>query len=95
MLKVRWLPKSYARISWWIYVKPVINHPELPGQGSRFSKIKDPRGRSQFYRSLTKRTEVQYLFPRDCIIDTEQHMLCKLVDDEVVPLEPTDQNFWL
>ena len=25
-LKVRWLPKSYARISWWIYEEPIINH---------------------------------------------------------------------
>jgi hypothetical protein len=95
LLKARWLPKSYARISWWIYVKPVINHPELPGGGTSFVKIKDRRGRKQFYRSLIKRSDVEHLFPRDCIIDTEQHMLCKLVDNEVVPLEPTNQTFWL
>jgi hypothetical protein len=94
-LRVRWLPKSYARISWWIYEEPVINHPGLPVDFAGFAPIKDPRGRKRFYRSLMQRRKPVALFPQDCIIDTEQHMLCKLEDGRVVPIQPIDRAFWL
>ena len=94
-LKARWLPKSYARISWWIYEKPIINHADLPTKSVSFTKIDDPKGRKQFYPSLmTVRTPAE-LYPQDCIIDAEQHMLCKLDDGRPVPFAPTDQSFWL
>jgi hypothetical protein len=97
LLKVRWLPKSYARISWWISEKPIINHAARPTSGgglkSSFIKIKDPRGRQEFYRSLVQPRQAS--FPQDCVIDTEQHMLCRFVDGELVSVEPIKQTFWL
>ena len=97
LLKVRWLPKSYARISWWIYEKPIINHAARPTSGgglkSSFIKIKDPRGRQEFYRSLVQPRQAS--FPQDCVIDTEQHMLCRFVDGELASVEPIKQTFWL
>jgi len=95
LLKVRWLPKSYARVSWWICEEPVINHEDLPTKSTTFVKINDPRGRKMFYASLTEQRQPVALFPEGCIIDTEQHMLCKLQDGKVVPIEPTDKTFWL
>lgn len=98
LLKVRWLPKSYARIPYWIYCKPVINHPDpyIPGQSSgSFSAIKDPKGRRAVYKSAMERRKPTLLFPRDCIIDTEKHMVCKLVEGQLVPIGPSAQNFWL
>lgn len=94
-LKVHWLPKSYTRISWWIFTKPIINHPDSPGESSDFMEIKDPKGRKDVYRSSMERRNPVGLFPRDWIIDTEQHMVCRFVDGQLVPIEPTTQNFWL
>lgn len=96
VIKVRWLPKSYARISYWIHTKPIINHPDpyLPGK-TNFINIKDPAGRKIIYRSRMERKLPVLLFPRDCIIDTEQHMVCKLVDGRPIPIESTNQEFWL
>jgi hypothetical protein len=94
-LKVRWLPKTYARISWWIYAKPIINHKDLPTKSSRFVKINDPGGRKPFYLSLMEPKNPVLLFPRDCIIDTEQRMLCKLVDGQISPIEPIELELWL
>jgi hypothetical protein len=96
LTKVRWLPKSYARISYWIHTKPVINHPDLyfPGK-TAFINIKDPTGRKIIYRSRMEWKVPVLLFPRDCIIDTEQHMVCKLVDGRLIPIESTNQEFWL
>jgi hypothetical protein len=93
LLKTRWLPKAYARIAFWIYAEPVINHRAYPGT-SEFRKIKDPRGRKQRYRSLMEKREVR-LFPRDCIIDTEQGQMCRLVDGQIVPVGRTECKFWL
>lgn len=43
---------------------------------------------------MMKRTSA-LLFPRDCIIDTEQNMVCKLVDNQLVPIEAADLEFWI
>ena len=96
LLKVQRLPKSYARISWWIDVKPVINHADRPGRDPRANTdlIEDARGRKRHYPALMKRTNA-LLFPRDCIIDTAQKMVCKIINNELVPIEPTDLDFWL
>jgi hypothetical protein len=94
-LKMRWLPKSYARISWWIYAEPIINNAATPNDENVFVPVKDIAGRQRLYLDrLNKRTEVR-LFPRDCIVDTEQRTVCRIVNNELVIVSPTDQRFWL
>ncbi len=96
-LKVRWLPKAYARMAFWIYAQPIINHADIPYNNNDFAKIRDPKGRRQrFYRSLIQGLEVKPRLPRDVIIDTQEHLLCKLVDGKLVPVgKIEDQQFWL
>jgi hypothetical protein len=95
LLKVHWLPKGYARYPMWIYAKPIINHPDWPSP-SYFNSLKgeDPKGRKRFYPSLMEPRDPFSRFPPDCIIDTEQQVVCKLVDGQLVPIEPLDQSFW-
>jgi hypothetical protein len=95
-LKARWLPKAYARIAFWIYAQPVINHAELPGAfGKAFVRINDPKGRQRRYEAGLRKKEGVCRIPRDCIVDTETGMLCKDVDGHVVPFERSEQKFWL
>jgi hypothetical protein len=77
----------------WIYAKPIINHPDWPSP-SYFNSLKgqDPKGRKRFYTSLMKRRISR--FSPDSIIDTEQQTVCKLVDGQLVPIEPLDPGFW-
>lgn len=95
LLKPRWLPKAYARIGWWIYVKPVINHEDIPRGYPGFATIEDADGRCVSYPSLMEIREADRLFPRDCIIDTEGRQLCKLVGRRLVPVGPTKEAFWI
>jgi hypothetical protein len=95
LMKTRWLPKSYARISWWIYVKPIINHADTPLPSPNTVAIKDLGGRKEFYRSKMERAKTELLFPRDCILDTQRREICKLVDGKLVLLRRTEQEFWL
>ena len=88
------LPKSYARYSWWIYEKPIINHPDRHASSSGFIPIEDLEGRKRFYRSLVTSRNTCSLFPPDCIIDTELHRICRLVDGQLIPLGVTQQTFW-
>lgn len=98
-LKVHWLPKAYARYCWWIYVKPVINHPQRPlmreATKPDFIDIKDPAGRKTFYTSRAEVRTGNRLFPRDCLIDTAQGVVGKVVGDRLVTIRRTDQPFWL
>ena len=94
LLKVHWLPQSYTRICWWIFTKPVINHPDIPGTSSEFIEINDPAGRRDVYRSSMGRRNA-LPFPRDCIIDAQRDMICRLVDGELISLGPTNETIWL
>ncbi len=97
LLKVYWLPSSYARIPFWIFTKPVINHPEIPGEfAARSVPIVDPKGRKEVYRSgATRGFGPKMAYSENSVIDTEENMICMQVDGELVPVRPTDQNFWL
>jgi hypothetical protein len=95
LLKRRWLPKAYARVMFWIYVEPVINHPDILGNSSRFPRIKCPRGRKMLYFSMTEKCDAPLLLPRDCIIDTQTGLLCRLADGKLVPFEKTSQQLWV
>ena len=94
-LKVRWLPGSYARVSWWIFTKPIINHPGLPSRSTSFREIVDLRGRKRIYPSLLRARESVSGFHEGSIIDTERHMICELVDGRPVPIGRLDQPLWL
>lgn len=93
LLRVHWLPKAYARYPMWIYVRPIIDHPDWPSP-SYFNSLRgqDPKGRKRFYPSLMERRA--FPFPPNCIIDTEQRLVCQLIDGELVPIEPLDESFW-
>jgi hypothetical protein len=94
-LKVHWLPASYARLPYWIFTRPIINHPDFPGTYAKFIPIQDPRGRKEYYLgSMTPRDPVG-LLQEDCIIDMEQHKLCRLVNDRLIPFEPMSQTLWI
>ena len=95
ILRKYWLPKAYARYRMWPYVEPVINHPDLHGTSARFPGIRDPRGRKLLYASRAKKRVPHLLFPRDCIIDTKEGMLCKLIDGKIAPVEKMNRQFWV
>jgi len=79
---------------YWIYAEPAINHPEILASSS-FPSIRCPRRCKEAYRSMTKKRDVTLLFPRDCIIDAKEGMLCNLVDGSLVPVEKTPHKFWV
>jgi hypothetical protein len=79
----------------WIYAEPVINHPDVPETVSRFPRIRCSRGRKRFYPSMAEKRNGHLLLPRDCIIDTKERTLCKLIDGKPVPFEKVPLQFWV
>ena len=98
-LKTYWLPKAYARISYWIYEQPVIDHPDpyVPDAARKaFAKLEDPGGRKPVYKSrLERRTPSDPAIPRDCVIDVEQRMLCRVADGQLAPFAEAPGRFWI
>jgi hypothetical protein len=94
-LRVQWLPKPYARISWWIYAKPVIDHRDLPQPDSNFTPLEEPSGRKWVYPERADKRTLVCRIPRDCIIDTERHVLWRIQGNKLIPVGPADQPFWL
>ena len=81
--KYAWLTKEYLRYAFWIYVRPVIDHPDLPSvANSHFEdfgpKIANP---TQITRSAGKARP----FPRSAVIDA--------VDKLILMPHPPDGRF--
>ena len=81
----RWLDKAYARIGWWIYVRPIIDHPDIPGR-STWAPIPDASASSGEYGVIAERQVVEYYFPKDCVIDVEQKRLLRVENGRLVPV---------
>jgi hypothetical protein len=77
-LTAAWLDKSYARYAWWIYQRPVIDHPEFPYSGQGFKPLDEANGRPRFRPGSLQRRTVDYVFPKDCLIDAQTRTLLRL-----------------
>lgn len=73
-LKPHWLPKSYCRYGYWIYVQPVIDHPEFPAPASG---VYQQLGSERFDKAQLKRVEKQEPFPPDLVVDAAGKQLLK------------------
>jgi hypothetical protein len=73
-LKPHWLPKSYCRYGYWMYVQPVIDHPQFPAPaGTSYQQL----GSERFDRARIKRVEKEEAFPIDCLVDAAQNQLLR------------------
>jgi hypothetical protein len=93
-ISASWLSKDYARYAWWIYVKPVIDHPDFPNAGD-FARIPENGTLKRFYPERTKQTQGRPVFPRDCIIDTAERLILQPTDSGMRIIGRTELNFWL
>lgn len=95
-LKAAWLEKAYARIAWWIYERPVINLPDIPSYGENtWQPIQDRPHAKRFYPEHAQLRRVEYYFPKDCLIDTEKHILLKVQGGQLSPWRSFTQKLWL
>jgi hypothetical protein len=77
-LKPHWLPKSYCRYPYWMYVQPVIDHPLFPALVSgQYQQL----GSERFDKAKIERVEKQEPFPRDAIVDAAAGRLLKPAPD--------------
>jgi hypothetical protein len=94
-LRTRWWDKSYVRYGWWIYVRPVIDHPHLPLGVRAFEPLEWLDGAPRVDdRRLEQRT-VSYIFPRDCLIDTETRQLVRPHEGQLLPVGTISHPLWL
>jgi hypothetical protein len=92
-LKPRWLPKSYCRYAYWMYVQPVIDHPKFPAAMSgTFQQL----GSERFDKTQIKRVEKDEPFPRDLVVDTVQKQLLRpMPDGTLAPAGPLPHRLYL
>ncbi|MAF84212.1 MAG: hypothetical protein CL797_08930 [Chromatiales bacterium] len=94
-LKAAWLEKAYARYAWWIYERPVINHPDFPFLSNSHRPAHNKSTTKYYYPERTQLRTVDYYFPKDCLIDTEKHLLLKVRDGKAFPWRTFTRKLWL
>jgi hypothetical protein len=90
-----WLDKSYARYPWWICTRPVIDHPDFPGDGQGFDPIDERDGKHRFHASAAETRAVEYVFPRDCLIDVQSRTLFRVQNQGLVRVGSFVHALWL
>jgi hypothetical protein len=81
-----WLDKAYARYLFWIFARPVIDHPQFPS-GRRqptTPHVPLPEG-PRFRLDIAETRSDARLLPRDCLIDTQ---LKRLLRSQPSPTQP-------
>jgi hypothetical protein len=92
-LKPHWLPKSYCRYGYWIYVQPVIDHPQFPAPVSSFYQ---QLGSERFDRTALRRVEKDEPFPRELVVDAAHKRLLRPgPDDSYEPAGPLPHRLYL
>lgn len=77
-LKPHWLPKSYCRYAYWMYVQPIIDHPKFPlPMSGTFQQL----GSDRFDKTRIRRVEKDEPFPRDLVVDAAQKQLLRPMPD--------------
>jgi hypothetical protein len=94
-IRAFWWTMDYCRISWWINVRPIIDHPQAPGGGGPRS-FKFYTGRERFKQDSLQVRPAQGPFPRDCLIDTKEKRLFRVTDrGTVVSAGLFDTELWV
>jgi hypothetical protein len=78
-LSASWLDKAYARYPWWIYVKPVIDHPDPASAGTDFVRLRESQGRRRHHLDRLELRQAATIIPRDCLIDVQNRTVCRIV----------------
>lgn len=87
-LKPHWLPKAYCRYAFWIYVQPIIDHPQFPAPVSgQYQQL----GSERFDRAKLARAEKVRPFPRDAVVDAASKQLLRPGH----PAEPLPRRLYL
>jgi hypothetical protein len=73
-----WFDKSYARYLFWIYARPVIDHPQFPTLRDQAApKIDILIGAPRWKQDHAEIRADGRLFPRDAVIDVEQRLILR------------------
>jgi len=88
-----WLPKSYARMAFWIHVEPVIDHPDFPN-GETAADIVHPK-LERFYQSRAQMREVDGgIFGLNSVVDVQLGRVLRNSDGQQTWVA-TDEKFWI
>lgn len=93
--KATWLDKAHCRYPWWIHVRPIIDHPEMPAAGSASRSFSKVAGRERFNATRVKRNPPQGPFPRNCLIDVKEKCLLRMAGQSAVPVGTFENELWL
>lgn len=72
-----WLDKAYARIPWWIYVRPIIDHPDTPSVGTHWKPLRETSQLARFHPGRLEMRKGPSFIPHDCIIDVRRRLLLR------------------
>jgi hypothetical protein len=90
-----WLPKSYARYAFWIFEKPVINHPDFPATIDAVIEPTQSNDEKIFYlERLKPKFSYNYLQQNE-YLDIKENIILIIEGEKVTPLRKNTMQFWI
>jgi len=95
LIKSFWLPKNYARYAFWIFDKPIINHPDMPDQGAQFKWINLREGEILFdENTLQKKPQIFYI-PPNTLLDTHINQIVLHQNNMFIKISDNKQSIYI
>jgi hypothetical protein len=94
-LTAAWLDKAHARYAWWIYQRPVIDHPEFPSLGHGFEPLETLDGKARIDLAQLRGQRVSYVFPKECLLDVHSRLMYRLEAGAWHPVGAMATPLWL
>ena len=88
-----WLTKEYCRYAWWIYVRPVIDHPQFPAAATGRS-FRHLTGQERFDPSRVAANTPPPPFPRNALIDVDEEKLLEIPPPERWSIRTLQGRLW-
>lgn len=93
-MRCLWLPKSYARYAWWIFDKPIINHPYLPNKSNKSIIYSEARDQLRYYQEFFTEMQMPAPIADDELIDIKTKIIYKIISNELVATGYFKNEIW-
>jgi hypothetical protein len=92
-LRRSWLPKAYARYCWWIFARPVIDHPQFPALGGNWKMIPDEGPvRPVYLEGCAHRPS---RFPKGAVVDVQARLLYQHAGGKLTRIGALHDECWI
>jgi hypothetical protein len=96
VIRSYWLPKSYARYAFWIFDKPIINHPDFPNSNlTKFQEIKFKEGEHLLNEGSLKKKPILFFIQPNTFLDIKKNRVVSIQGEILLKISENTRSIYI